>query len=136
MSLTSTALQICTIVIAVLSTIAALLLWNRVRGPKAVRALSRMVLLAGGYLTAAVAVLVSVNIAYGGLIVSVSDLFSNLNPPQGPHFGHQGREPADGFEGGYGDYGRGGSGHAGAGAGGGSVADSHQPLQTAVPVSR
>jgi hypothetical protein len=125
MSLTSTALQISTIAIAVLSTIAALLLWNRVRGPKAVRALSRMVLLAGGYLTAAVAVLVSVNIAYGGLIVSVSDLFGNLNPPQGPHFGHQGRGPAGGFEDGYGGHGPGAD----------SSSSSSQP-RTAVPVSR
>ena len=93
MLLTSTALQITTIVVAVLATIAVLLLWNRVRGPRAVRGLSRVALLCTGYATTAVAVLISVNIAYGGLIVSVSDLFSNLNPPQGTHFGHPGKHP-------------------------------------------
>ena len=85
MLLTSTALQICAIVLAVLATIAALLLWNRVRGPKAVRAASRLGLLLSGYLATAVAVLISVNIAYGGLIVSWSDLFSNINPPMVRH---------------------------------------------------
>lgn len=91
MLLTSTSLQICTIAAAVLATLAVLLLWNRVRGPRPVRAFSRVALLCGGYVTTAVAVLVSVNIAYGGLIVSVSDLFSNVNPPQGTHFGHPGQ---------------------------------------------
>lgn len=91
MLLTSTALQLSTIAIAILATIAVLLLWNRVRGPRAVRGLSRVALLCGGYAATAVAVLISVNIAYGGLIVSVSDLFSNLNPPQGTHFGHPGK---------------------------------------------
>jgi hypothetical protein len=102
MLLTSTALQISTIVLAVLATIGVLLLWNRVRGPRAVRALSRVALLGGGY--AATAVLISVNIAYGGLIVSVSDLFSNLNPPQGTHFGHTGKNAGGGFGYGAGPY--------------------------------
>ena len=39
----------------------------------------------GGYAATAVAVLVSVNIAYGGLIVSVKDLFADLNPPMNYH---------------------------------------------------
>jgi hypothetical protein len=90
MLLTSTALQIWAVVLAVAATAAALLLWNRVRGPKAVRAASRLGLLLGGYLATAVAVLISVNIAYGGLIVSWSDLFSNINPPMVPHMKHPG----------------------------------------------
>jgi hypothetical protein len=98
MLLTSTSLQVSTIVVAVLATVAVLLLWNRVRGPRPVRAMTRVLLLSSGYATTAVAVLVSVNIAYGGLIVSVSDLFSNINPPQGTHFGHPGRHPGGGFE--------------------------------------
>ena len=97
MLLTSTSLQIATIVVAVLATIAVLLLWNRVRGPRPVRVFSRVALLTGGYAATAVAVLISVNIAYGGLIVSFSDLFSNLNPPQGTHFGHPGQHPGNGF---------------------------------------
>ena len=91
MLLTSTSLQILTVVLAVLATAAALLLWNRVRGPKAVRVASRVALLLGGYAATAVAVLISVNIAYGGLIVSWSDLFSNLNPPMVPHMHHSGK---------------------------------------------
>jgi len=104
MLLTSTALQISTIVLAILATIAVLLLWNRVRGPRAVRTLSRVALLGGGYAATAVAVLISVNIIYGGLIVSVSDLFSNLNPPQGTHFSHPGKHAGDGFGYGPGPY--------------------------------
>lgn len=52
------------------------------------RPLSRFALLLGGCLTAAVAVPVSVNIAYGGLTVSVDDLFANLNPPTYHRSGH------------------------------------------------
>lgn len=91
MLLTSTTLQVLTIALAVLATIAALLLWNRVRGPRAVRAASRAGLLLGGYAATAVAVLISVNIAYGGLIVSWSDLFSDVNPPTMTHTQHGGR---------------------------------------------
>jgi hypothetical protein len=88
MRLTSPTTQYLTIALAVLATVAVLLLWNRVRGPRAVRILSRIGLLLSGYAATAVAVLVSVNIAYGGLIVSVSDLFADLNPPMNQHFGH------------------------------------------------
>ncbi len=87
MLLTDPAVQYWSCVIAILTTLAVLLLWNRVRGPRAVKGLARIGLLVGGYLATAVAVLVSVNIAYGGLIVSVSDLFADLNPPMG-QFGH------------------------------------------------
>lgn len=90
MLLTSTSLQVLTIVLAVLATIAALVLWNRVRGPRPVRVASRVGLLLGGYAATAVAVLISVNIAYGGLIVSWSDLFSNVNPPMVSHMKHSG----------------------------------------------
>lgn len=87
MLLTDPAVQYWSCVIAILATLAVLILWNRVRGPRVVRGLSRFGLLAGGYATTAVAVLVSVNIAYGGLVVSVSDLFADINPPMG-HYGH------------------------------------------------
>jgi hypothetical protein len=70
-------------VVAILATLAVLMLWNRVRGPLVVKGLSRLGLLLVGYLTTAVAILVSVNITYGGLVVSVSDLFADLNPPMG-----------------------------------------------------
>ena len=87
MLLTDPAVQYWSCVVAILATLAALMLWNRVRGPWAVKALSRLGLLLGGYVTTAVAVLVSVNIAYGGLVVSVDDLFADINPPMN-HYHH------------------------------------------------
>ena len=90
MLLTDPALQYWSCVVAILATIAVLILWNKVQGPTVVRGLSRFGLLLGGYLTTAVAVLVSVNIAYGGLIVSVSDLFADINPPMGQFMHHHG----------------------------------------------
>lgn len=94
MLLTSTTLQVTTIVVALVATVAALLLWNRVRGPLPVRVLARVSLLAGGYAATAVAVLISVNIAYGGLIVSVNDLFSDVNTVPGPHLRHPHPHPS------------------------------------------
>ena len=90
MLLTDPAVQYWTCVVAILTTVAVLMLWNKVRGPVVVRGLSRAGLLIGGYTATAVAVLVSVNIAYGGLIVSVSDLFANVNPPMGQFANHGG----------------------------------------------
>ena len=95
MQLTSSTLQFTTIGVAVLVSCAALLLWNRVRGPRPVRALSRVGLLTGSYAATALAVLVSVNIAYGGLIVSVSDLFSDPDAMPVRHGMH--RTPDDLF---------------------------------------
>ena len=88
MGLTSPTTQYLSIASAVLATFAVLLLWNRVRGPRVVRVLSRFGLLLGGYVATTIAVLVSVNIAYGGLIVSVDDLFADLNPPTYYHHAH------------------------------------------------
>jgi hypothetical protein len=100
MQLTGTTTQVWTVALAILATCAALLLWNRVRGPRAVRLLSRFGLLLGSYAATALAVLISVNIAYGGLIVSVSDLFSDPNAApvhHGRHLrGHQGPGVAPG----------------------------------------
>ena len=90
MLLTDPALQYWTCVAAILATVAVLTLWNRVQGPAAVKVLSRVGLLLAGYLSTAVAILVSVNIAYGGLIVSMSDLFADVNPPMGQFMRHDG----------------------------------------------
>ena len=90
MLLTDPAVQYWTCVVAILATVAVLMLWNKVHGPRVVTGLSRFGLLLGGYVATAVAVLVSVNIAYGGLIVSVSDLFANVNPPMGQYMNHGG----------------------------------------------
>lgn len=81
MSLTGNTFQWLTIGAAIVFTVAVLFLWNRVRGPLLVKLATRFLLLAAGYLTAAVAVLVTINIAYGGLIATWDDLFANLNPP-------------------------------------------------------
>ncbi|HET9168200.1 MAG TPA: hypothetical protein VFN97_02155 [Actinospica sp.] len=91
MLLTDPALQYWSCVTAILATIAVLMLWNKVHGPAPVKVLSRVGLLLAGYLTTAVAILVSVNIAYGGLIVSVSDLFADVNPPMGQFTHHAGK---------------------------------------------
>ncbi|MBC3842925.1 hypothetical protein GXW82_30375 [Streptacidiphilus sp. 4-A2] len=87
MRLTGSTLQYSTIAVAVLAGIATALLWNRVRGPRPLRALARIGMLLGSYAATALAVLISVNIAYGGLIVSVDDLFSDPNavPARHPH---------------------------------------------------
>ena len=90
MLLTDPAVQYWTCVVAILTTVGVLMLWNKVRGPLVVKGLSRLGLLVGGYVATAAAVLVSVNIAYGGLIVSVSDLFANVNPPMGQFANHGG----------------------------------------------
>jgi hypothetical protein len=94
MSLTGDTFQWLMICAAIVITIAVILLWNRVRGPRPVKLASRIVLLTASYLTTAVAILVSINIAYGGLIATWGDLFANLNPPAGnwhPHYrnGHR-----------------------------------------------
>jgi hypothetical protein len=93
MSLTGTPFQWLTITIAIVATIAVITLWNKIRGPQPARVAGRIVLLATSYLTTAVAVLVSINIAYGGLIATWGDLFDNLQAPQGgwtQHYHHHG----------------------------------------------
>ena len=108
--LTSTSFQIIMIVFTILLTVGTLLLWNRVRGPRPVKLLSRITLLISSYLLAAMAVLVSINIAYGGLIASWSDLAYKLNPSSSS--AQAGRGP------GWGGHGGGGHGWGGPGRGG------------------
>ena len=97
MSLTGQPFKWLTIGIAIVATIAVIFMWNRVRGPRPVRFASRAALLAAGYFATAIAVLVSVNIAYGGLVASWSDLIDNLMPAQNTwqhnHYHHH-RPPA------------------------------------------
>jgi hypothetical protein len=82
MTPTSPAFRALTIVAAVLATAITAALWNRVRGRRVIRTLTRLGLLMLSYVLTAIAVLVSINIAYGGLISSWGDLFDNLG--QGP----------------------------------------------------
>lgn len=90
MSPISGALQITTIVLAVLAALATWLLWNRMRGPRAVRLLQRAGLLVFGELMAAMAILVGVNISSGGLVVSWQDLLGNQSTRGGVFAGQRG----------------------------------------------
>jgi hypothetical protein len=96
MSLTGQPFRWLTIIVAIVATIAAVLLWNRIRGPRPIRLALRAALLTTGYVATAVAVLVSVNIAYGGLIASWGDLIDNLMPANGgwnQHYRHHHGQP-------------------------------------------
>jgi enterochelin esterase-like enzyme len=95
MTPTSGSLQIITIVLAVLAALATWLLWNRMRGPRAVRVLQRAGLLAFGEVMAALAILVWVNIASGGLVVSWQDLLGNQSTRGGVFAGQQGAVALD-----------------------------------------
>ena len=86
----SGSLQITTIVLAVLAALATWLLWNRMRGPRAVRVLQRAALLVFGELMAAMAILLWVNISSGGLVVSWQDLLGNQSTRGGVFAGQQG----------------------------------------------
>jgi enterochelin esterase-like enzyme len=86
----SGSLQITTIVLAVLAALATWLLWNRLRGPRALRILQRAALLVFGELMAAMAILVWVNISSGGLVVSWQDLLGNQSTRGGVFAGQQG----------------------------------------------
>lgn len=88
MSLTGTAFQLVTAGVTVALAIIVVLAWNRMRGPKPVRMASRVTLLLVAYATAAIAVLVSVNIGYGDLIGSWSELFNNVQAPQYTNWHH------------------------------------------------
>jgi hypothetical protein len=93
-SLTGQPFKWLTIGIAIVATLAIIVMWIRVRGPRPVRFASGAALLAAGYFATAIAVLVSVNIAYGGLVASWSDLVDNLMPAQNTwqhnHYRHHG----------------------------------------------
>jgi hypothetical protein len=97
MTLTSPAFRALTIAAAVLATAITAALWNQVRGRRTIRTLARLGLLMVSYVLTAIAVLVSINIAYGGLISSWGDLFDNLSqgPPHQVRPGHSpGTAPA------------------------------------------
>lgn len=95
MTPTSGSLQITTIVLAVLAALATGLLWNRMRGPRPVRVLQRAALLVFGELMAATAILVWVNIANGGLVVSWQDLLGNQSTRGGVFAGQRGAVALD-----------------------------------------
>lgn len=95
MSPLSGSLLITMIVLAVLAALATWFLWNRMRGPRAVRVLQRTALLVFGELMAALAILVWVNITSGGLVVSWQDLLGNQSTRGGVFAGQQGTVQLD-----------------------------------------
>lgn len=77
MSLTSTLFRNVTAGPVVVAAVVTLLMWNRVPGPRAAQIAARVAMLLAGQLLAAVAVLAAINIAAGGLVVSVQDLLGH-----------------------------------------------------------
>jgi S-formylglutathione hydrolase FrmB len=87
---TSGSLQAATIALAIAAAAAAALLWNRLPGPRPARLLARAGLLVFGQLMASVAILVWLNIANGGLIVSWQDLLGEQSVNGGVFAGQYG----------------------------------------------
>ena len=90
MSPISSSCQLLAIALAFAMALATLLLWNRIPGPRAARTVGRIVLLVGGQLAATAAVLVWINIASGGLIVTWQDLLGNESTRGGVFAGQPG----------------------------------------------
>jgi S-formylglutathione hydrolase FrmB len=90
MSPISNSCQLLAIALAFAMALATLLLWNRLPGSRAARAAGRIVLLVGGQLAATAAILVWINIASGGLIVSWQDLLGNESTRGGVFAGQPG----------------------------------------------
>ena len=87
---TSGSLQAVTIVLAIAAAAGTALLWNRIPGPRPARVLARTALLVSGQLMASVAILVWLNIANGGLIVSWQDLLGDQSVRGGVFAGQHG----------------------------------------------
>jgi enterochelin esterase-like enzyme len=90
-SLTSTWFQVVTIVLAVVVAVAPFVLWNRLPGPPVAKFFARVGLVVVGEGLTALAVLVSLNIAFGGLIVSWSDLLGSESTHGGSFAGQPGQ---------------------------------------------
>ena len=90
MSPISSSLQIVTIVLAVVAAVATAFFWNRLRGPRPVRLFVRAAILVVGEAMAALAILVWLNIANGGLVVSWQDLLGNQSTRGGVFAGQHG----------------------------------------------
>lgn len=95
MSPTSGTLQALCVVLALGAAAACAGLWNRLPGPRAARVAGRGALLLFGQTMASVSVLVWVNIACGGLVVSWSDLLGNQSTRGGVFAGQAGLAAPD-----------------------------------------
>ena len=92
MGLTSPSFNAVVIAAAVATAAATLLLWNRIPGPVPARMLARLGLLITGEVLASVAVLATINLAYGGFFVSWQDLLGHQSTA-GAHFAGQAGQP-------------------------------------------
>ena len=84
----SASFRIAAVVAAVLIAAATFVLWNRVPGSKVIQIALRTVLVLAGEGAATLALLAWLNVAYGGLFVSWSDLLGNESM-NGAHFAGQ-----------------------------------------------
>lgn len=91
MNLLSLSFRITAIAAASVLAVATFVLWNRIPGHHGVRVAARAVLVMSGQVMATLAVLAWLNVAYGGLFVSWTDLLGNESM-NGAHFaGQQGQ---------------------------------------------
>jgi enterochelin esterase-like enzyme len=87
-SLLSVSFRITAIAAAAIVAIVTFLLWNRIPGHQAVRVAARTLMVLTGEAMASLALLACLNVAYGGLFVSWSDLLGNESM-NGAHFAGQ-----------------------------------------------
>ncbi|HEY1623760.1 MAG TPA: alpha/beta hydrolase-fold protein, partial [Streptosporangiaceae bacterium] len=88
MSLLSMSFRVTAIVAAVVVAVMTIIVWNRLPGHKAVRVAARTLMVLTGEALATLALLAWLNVAYGGLFVSWSDLLGNESM-NGAHFAGQ-----------------------------------------------
>jgi enterochelin esterase-like enzyme len=87
-SLLSLSFRVTAIVAAAVVAVLTVMLWNRVPGHQTVRVAARTILVLTGEALATLALLAWLNVAYGGLFVSWSDLLGNQSM-NGAHFAGQ-----------------------------------------------
>jgi enterochelin esterase-like enzyme len=87
-SLLSLSFRVTAIVAAAVIAVLTFALWNRIPGHRSVRVVARTLLVLTGEALAALALLAWLNVAYGGLFVSWSDLLGNQSM-NGAHFAGQ-----------------------------------------------
>jgi enterochelin esterase-like enzyme len=94
-SLLSVSFRVTAIVAAAIVAILTFLLWNRIPGHPVVRVTARTLMVLAGEAMATLALLACLNVAYGGLFVSWSDLLGNESMNGAVFAGQQGDIPLD-----------------------------------------
>jgi enterochelin esterase-like enzyme len=87
----STSFRIAALIAAILVAVATFVLWNRMPGPKVLKVTLRGCLVLAGEAAATLALLAWLNVAYGGLFVSWSDLLGNESMNGAYFAGQQGQ---------------------------------------------